>query len=270
MSKLGDAFGDRMKSLERVETSTRFDPTLPLYARIDGRGFSKFTKGMDRPYDARMSNAMIDATKILVEKTGALIGYVQSDEISLLWEVADVTQLLFDGKKQKMVSVLAGLATAAFTQAMFTNNLEGYFSRMPHFDARVFSLPTRTEATNAILWRVQDATKNAISMAAYSMFSHNSLQKKNSADKVALMKEAGVDFNDYPGFFREGTFVRRIVEQRVMTEVERLCIPEANRPEPNMMLTRSRVAIADLPNFRGMANRDEVLFEQATPVMREA
>jgi len=57
-----------MKEYEAQETARRFLPGLPIYARIDGRGFSKFTKGMDRPYDARMSNAMVSATKVLVAK----------------------------------------------------------------------------------------------------------------------------------------------------------------------------------------------------------
>ena len=39
-----DALGDRMKAYERQETEQRFIPLLPIYARIDGRGFSKFTK----------------------------------------------------------------------------------------------------------------------------------------------------------------------------------------------------------------------------------
>ena len=74
-----DALGDRMKSYEAVETHRRFDSTLPVYARIDGRGFSKFTKDMNRPYDLRMTNTMIGVTKYLVDKTHAACGYVQSD-----------------------------------------------------------------------------------------------------------------------------------------------------------------------------------------------
>ena len=39
-----DEFGDRMKAYEAVETSRAFDPALPIYARIDGRAFSAFTR----------------------------------------------------------------------------------------------------------------------------------------------------------------------------------------------------------------------------------
>lgn len=60
-----DDLGDRMKFLEGFETARRFLPGLPLYARIDGRGFSKFTKNMARPFDEQMVRAMVDTTKIL-------------------------------------------------------------------------------------------------------------------------------------------------------------------------------------------------------------
>ena len=38
------SFGDRMKGYEAVEAKRRFMPLLPIYARIDGKSFSKFTK----------------------------------------------------------------------------------------------------------------------------------------------------------------------------------------------------------------------------------
>ncbi|KKL92895.1 hypothetical protein LCGC14_1880070, partial [marine sediment metagenome] len=108
---MSDNFGDRMKMYEKAESGRRFMPLLPVYARLDGRSFSRFTKGFNRPYDKRMSEAMIDTTKYLVEETNALIGYSQSDEISLVWYSDSIdSQIFFDGKIQKMVSVLAALA----------------------------------------------------------------------------------------------------------------------------------------------------------------
>ncbi len=61
-----DALGDRMKSYESVEAGRRFLPLLPVLCRLDGKNFSKFTKGMNRPYDERMSKCMVETTKVLV------------------------------------------------------------------------------------------------------------------------------------------------------------------------------------------------------------
>ena len=66
-----DDLGDRMKRYEAQETARRLLPELPIYARIDGHGFSRFTRGMNRPYDDRMSWAMVSATRVLVERTHA-------------------------------------------------------------------------------------------------------------------------------------------------------------------------------------------------------
>ena len=265
MSK--DNLGDRMKGHERAETSAHFDKSLPLYCRIDGRGFSKFTKGMSRPFDVRMSNAMIETTRALVEKTNASIGFCQSDEISLIYNVdSENGSFMFDGKKQKLVSVLAGLATAAFMRAILrTEGFDQYVDRLPHFDARIFSLPSRAEAANALLWRELDATKNAISMAAHAQFSHNSMHKKTGEEKIAMLAEAGIAFDDYPAFFRHGTFLRRILEARVLTPEERLAIPESKRPKPNHTFIRSKIVEMEMPSFRTVINREGVIFDGETP-----
>ena len=95
MSKKLDALGDRLKAYEKMETEAKFLPTLPVYARIDGRCFSKFTRGMERPYDSVMSSMMQETTRYLVEQTGALTGYTQSDEISLVWYSDDPKSEIF-------------------------------------------------------------------------------------------------------------------------------------------------------------------------------
>lgn len=78
-----DDFGDRMKLYESAESSRKLDPKFPIVARIDGRSFSKFTKKMQRPYDQRMSDAMVDTTAFLVQETHALLGYTQRTRFHL-------------------------------------------------------------------------------------------------------------------------------------------------------------------------------------------
>ncbi len=262
-----DALGDRMKDFESRETSRRFLPYIPVYARIDGRGFSKFTRGTDKPFDAAISAAMVAATRHLVEKTHAKIGYVQSDEISLVWTTTEPEEeLFFKGKVQKMASVLAGMATAAFIKALLEGDRADWVSRLPHFDARVIQLPNREEAANMILWREMDARKNAISMAAHAHFSHKSLHGLNGREKLDRLAEAGVDFDAYPVAFRRGVFLRREVRETVLPESVRLSIPEKSRPEAGAVFQRSSVEILDMPQFNQVANRAEVIFDKAQPL----
>lgn len=225
--KENDEFGNRMKEYEAVETSRRFDLDKPIYARIDGRSFSKFTRGMNRPFDTDMSNAMVEVVKYLVQETDARIGYTQSDEISLVWlRRSENSSIFFAGKIMKMSSVLASMAAAKFARVC----PKGFEDRLPHFDCRVFELPNKSEAANAFLWRAMDARKNAISMAAQAHFSHRSLQGKIQKEMLEMLAEKGINFDEYPGFFKNGTFARRKTVLRSLTPEELAAIPSDFRP----------------------------------------
>lgn len=266
-----DDFGDRMKQYESVETQRRLNSMQPIYARIDGRCFSGFTRGMARPFDATMSAAMSEVTSFLVEETHACMGYTQSDEISLCW-LAETSEssILFDGKVQKMVSVLASIATAKFLQLALERWPEKCAETLPTFDCRVFQLPLREEAANAFLWRAQDATKNAISMAARSHFSAKTLHGKSGLEMKQMLAAKGIDFDDYPRGFRLGTFLRRVTIERPLSEEERERIPEKHRPASGTLFKRSHIATLEMPPFHQVANRAQVIFDGATPTLRES
>lgn len=259
-----DALGDRMKSYESRESDRRFLPMLPVIARIDGRNFSAFTRGMDRPWDQTMTAAMIETTKALVEETHARIGYTQSDEISLVWQTERSDQsIFFDHRIAKMTSVLASFATSAFIRAMMDGRHAARVKLMPHFDCRVFQVPNRTEAANVFLWREQDATKNAIQMAARSVWSHKECDHKNGSDLQEMLFAKGINFNDYPSFFKRGTFVRRMVEKCELTPDELARIPEKYRPDGPV--ERTRVVLLEMPRFGSVLNREAVIFDGVDP-----
>jgi tRNA(His) guanylyltransferase len=266
-----DDFGDRMKAYEAAETSRIFDPALPIYARIDGRSFSRFTRDFLRPFDPSMTAAMAYTTKMLVRETHARIGYTQSDEISLVWMCdTQESEPLFGGKVHKLTSVLASLATAAFHCGVRDNwdahRAEDLTARLPHFDARVFQLPSKIEAANAFLWRAMDARKNSISMAAQAHFSHKALHGKDQRDKRAMLAEKGIDFETYyPAKFKWGTWVRRFTFDRAFTAEELERIPEKHRPAPDAVVTRSEVREINMPEFHMVSNRVEVIFDGAEP-----
>lgn len=247
---MNDDLGDRMKGYERAETSRRFDPHLPIYARIDGRSFSRFTRGMNRPVDSRMTEAMIETTRYLVDETHARIGYTQSDEISLLWkaETPD-SDVFFSGKVQKMASVLASMTAAKFASVC----PKGFEDRLPHFDCRVFQLPNDDEAANAFLWRALDARKNAIQMVAHAHFSPKQLHGQGQADMLAMLDGIGVNFESFPTSFKNGTFLRRVTAERDLTPDELSRIPEAHRPSGPVL--RSSVVPLVLPPFKMVQDR---------------
>lgn len=254
-----------MKAYEARESDRRFLPMVPVYARIDGRNFSAFTRGMRRPYDIAMTEVMIRTTEAMVEETHARIGYTQSDEISLVWmaERSD-SSIFFDHRVAKMTSILASYATAAFTRALARGTLADRVSSMPHFDCRVWSVPSCTEAANVFLWREQDATKNAIQMAARSVFSHKECDHKNGSELQEMLFSKGINFNDYPAFFKRGTFLRRKVVARHLTNDELARIPEKHWPDGPV--ERSLIEPLEMPRFGSVTNREAVIFDGAEPV----
>jgi len=226
-----DELGDRMKIFESAEAGRRLMPLLPVCIRLDGRSFSRYTSKLDKPFDVQMSGIMVTVTKLLVDETNASMGYTQSDEISLvLHQPTYESQVYFDGKIQKIVSVLAGYAAAIFNEYA-VSALKGKIpDKSALFDCRVWNVPNEMEAANTLVWRQKDALRNAVQGAARSVFSHKECQDKNNTELVEMLKKKGIIFNDYPDFFKYGTFIRRVKKLVDLTTEQMAKIPEKHRP----------------------------------------
>jgi len=263
-----DALGDRMKLYESAEAGRRLMPLVPVLARIDGRAFHSFTRGMERPFDPAFSAAMRDTTIALVRETGACMGYTQSDEITLAWHATDrKSQIWFDGRVAKMTSQLAAQATLIFYR-LIAERMPSYADRMPTFDARVWNVPNRAEGANVFLWREWDATKNSISMAASAYYSHKALMGLNSMQKHDALHAVGINWNDYPAFFKRGTYVQRRVESIPFSAEELASLPAKHeaRSNPGLLVERSVCVALDMPPLGSLANREAVIFDGAPPI----
>lgn len=267
MGKENDSLGDRMKEYEMSFAGQKAMKGIPLLARLDGRAFHTFTRGLKRPYDERLSSCMIETAKFLVDETHANIGYTQSDEISLVWYLPADSQAeyMFDGRIQKFTSILAGLASVKFLKLVL-ENLPEKAMHTPVFDCRVWQVPTKELAADVFLWRELDATKNSISMAAHAYFSHKSLQGLNGSQKQErLWAEKGINWNDYPAFFKRGSYVQRKTMEIELSEEERNRIPEAHRPPAGTKFLRSRVVELDMPPAKRTTNYINVIFDGQDP-----
>ena len=262
------AFGDRMKGYEKRESARRCMPGLPICARIDGKRFSRWTAGLERPYDVRLSELMVETTRELVRETQALLGYTQSDEISLVFHAdGPKHQLFLDGRIQKLASVLASMTTARFN-ALAQTRIPERADQPALFDCRVWAVPSRTEAANTFLWRERDATKNSISMAARHYYDHADLHHRSSSELQELLFARGVNWNDYPPFFKRGSFVRHEVIERKLAIEELDQLPplhDAHRA-PDLLVRRGAIVVMEMPPFDRVVNREAVVFDGAAPV----
>ncbi len=204
-----DALGDECKLYENISNHVTLDFEKPILVRLDGHSFHSFTKGLQRPFDKRLSDAMVETMKYLVEKTHANLGYTQSDEISLLYyKRSSQQQPYFGARVQKLNSILASAATGKFNQ-LVQSNIPEKKDIIAEIDCRVWNVPTLEFALMNFVWRQEDAIKNAVSMAASHYYSHKELHQKKSREKIAMLLTKGVNFLEYPEFFKSGTFARR-------------------------------------------------------------
>lgn len=199
-----DEFGNRMKGYENSYRN-KLPKRMPVIIRLDGKAFHTYTKGMKKPFDEVLANAFWETCKYLCQNImGCKVAYTQSDEITLLITNYEklTTESWFDNNIQKMVSVASSMATMKFNQCM-----SGYTDKVALFDARVFVLP-KEEVNNVFLWRQQDATKNSISMVAYSEFSHKELNNLSGSQKQEkLFQERGINWNNIPTWQKRGACI---------------------------------------------------------------
>lgn len=170
--------------------------------RVDGRSFSRFTEErFDKPFDLRFSELMVTAAQALTVDLGARYAYTESDEISLLFDPAFD---LFGRSVEKLVSVSAGIATAAFTHAA---------GEPAHFDSRIWVGVDVGEVVDYFSWRQADAARCALNGWCYWTLrkagqsrrqATNALQGTTVADKNELLFTHGINFNDLPSWQRRG------------------------------------------------------------------
>lgn len=199
-----DSLGDRMKGYYEDRTRQKLMRRAYTIIRIDGKAFHTYTKGLIRPFDGGLVNDMDLTALFLCENIqGAKLGYVQSDEISILLTDFDelTTSAWYDNNIQKIVSVSASLATGYF------NKLRP--DKLAFFDSRVFQVPTKDEATNYFIWRQQDATRNSISTVAQSLYSHKELNGKSTNEMQEMIFQKGTNWNDYSSGLKRGRIAYR-------------------------------------------------------------
>lgn len=207
-----DPLGQRMKS---YEAATRLVLPRRTYTivRVDGRAFHTFLRHASKPWDEDVVRTMQKTAQRLCEALdGAVLGYTQSDEISIVLQDFENngTQAWFGGVVQKQASIAAATATAYFT-AEYRHHFDLDDGPLPVFDARVFTIPDIVEVANYLIWRQRDAVRNSILGLGQAHFSHRQLQGINtSVLRDMLDTERGIVWErDVSEGLRQGWIVRK-------------------------------------------------------------
>lgn len=219
MSK--DDLGDRIKQFE--DAFRNYLPNhFPVIVRVDGKAFHSLTKNAEKPFDFDIEHLMDHAALELCRQVqNVQIAYIQSDEISLLLHPykKQTSQAWFDNNIQKIVSVSAAIATAAFNKEAYERSRNNggpgsinqkFGNKLPAlFDSRAFIVP-EYEVVNYFIWRQNDAKRNSISMLARSLYSHKELKGKNNKEMMEMTLQKGKDWNALKLKHQRGRCVRKI------------------------------------------------------------
>lgn len=191
----------QMRSLEYF-SSLKIVPACWPIIRLDGHGFSRQTANrFDKPFDPRFRDLMVSAAGTLLAELQGVYAYTMSDEISLLlprdWA-------LFDRRLEKVVSISAGIVSAAFSQAQ---------GAAAHFDSRIWLGPDVSLVLDYFRWRQAEAATNALHGWCYWTLRKTGksiaeatrlLSGKSAADQNELLFRQGINFNDLPRWQRRG------------------------------------------------------------------
>jgi tRNA(His) guanylyltransferase len=230
--------GDRMKEYEEQTLHEMIIPKDKSYIiRLDGNCFSKFTKGLQQPFDVSFSSAMVNTMNDLLKKYNAVLGYTHSDEISLVFNRCKENQEhTHGGRIVKLVSLMASYCSVKFnihineeitkmvsyidTQNSYGYGLTKYSTKTLEkirkseaiFDARVIIFPEDTEIINYFIWRsVYDCSRNCISTHARYQFGHKKIENKNCSEMIEMLKESGFPVCCIPIKQRYGVYAKKVL-----------------------------------------------------------
>lgn len=243
-----DDFGDRMKAYEKEYTEAHVPIDQILCVRIDGKGFSKFTKNFKKPFDDRLGETMKKTMMALVKETHASIGYTQSDEITLIYTPGEkATEYMFGGKVSKINSILASMTTFHFNKLL---SVYIDVDKPAFFDCRSWAVPDLIEASNVLLWRVQDARKNSISSLFRWTAGHSKMHGLSGEEMKTLLKsDYFTDWNELPNKYKYGTYAKPVTVESYLSQEELMKIPEHKRPAIEVLVKRTNVQELDLGYF---------------------
>jgi len=207
--------------------------------RVDGKGFSKYTKKLKKPFDADFTFHMQETAQYLCENIdGAVLGYTQSDEISVVFSdlAGENTDWWFGGQTQKIVSITAAMATAKFNSLRPKGDVA-------LFDARVHHLSDLGLVEGYLDWRQGDAIKNSVSMLASHHFSHKSLDGVSTYGRIRKLDEIGVNYHHVAPWVREGSLIRRKLAYG------KTSFTRKNGVEETVEFTRKKWVVEPAPRF---------------------
>lgn len=181
----------------------------PVIIRVDGRTFKHTLSrlGCEKPYDEKFASAMVDSLELFFKKSGmsAALAYTFSDEASILF-----FDLPFDGRVEKLDSVVASYLSSAFTIKM---GLDEPVS----FDSRIIPVE-KGQVPEYLIWRQNESWRNCMSSYGYyTLLSEGmgekeaaaELKGKKASDIHEMLFQLGINLDKVPTWQKRGIVIHK-------------------------------------------------------------
>jgi len=196
-----------------VFSKLRIPENNEFFIRLDGRRFSGLCKLLDaeKPFDVRIARCFVRAARAVYSSgfTPSLC-YLCSDEVNLLF----LPPPPFNGRVEKLDSVLASIVSSGFTLAV--NEIFRKRIVAP-FDSRVILTPAEL-IFEYLTWRQRELNGNYLNAYGYWTLIREGLNPRtatqqlkglNSAEIAKLITKHGVTLSEKPIWQRKGILLYR-------------------------------------------------------------
>jgi hypothetical protein len=78
------------------------------------------------------------------------------------------------------------------------------------------------------------------------------LLHKNTAEKIEMLRQVGINFHDYPESFRQGTFTKKFKKLVAIDDHTWSLIPDANKPASREVIRSAIEVINDVPKLTSL------------------
>ncbi|XP_015581517.1 tRNA(His) guanylyltransferase 1 isoform X2 [Ricinus communis] len=195
--------------------------------RIDGCHFHRFSDGheFEKPNDEQALNLMNScAVAVLKEFQDVVFAYGVSDEYSF---VLKKDSKFYSRQASDIVSVIV-----SFFSSMYVMNWKSFFPQKdlkypPSFDGRAICYPSSEILQDYLAWRQVDCHINnqyntcfwaLVKSGKSKTDAQSTLKGTQVREKNEILAQFGIDYNNLPLIFRQGSSVFRVKEDIVIHE----------------------------------------------------
>lgn len=202
----------------------RIPPHMSVIIRVDGKNFSRITKDLNKPFD-QVFHAIMDTTMVDVAKEidGCKLAYCQSDEITFILNNIENQTLYFNGRIQKIVSIVAANMSTKFYKNFMQYILEyqdyiqasidtyseddkkilndritvlwKILDECPIFDARVFVVPNEEEI-DILMSRQYNSINNSILSLGQYYLGNKTCEGLSKNNLIIRLANEGYDVDE--------------------------------------------------------------------------